>query len=193
MRDQVEGLIIDEMRLMAARETVTTDTYIAGSVLGAATTAALRCESALVRAEMDRMRAGGVVPRIGVSPSFPPLPRADAGLEEWERALRDAEVAVEALSTRAINVDLAARYGVETWKEAAAGLDAMVAGARAVAASATGAATAAEAARGAVLAPVAARLSALAKRFVTASEVAIRTEAVVEEAEREAKRRRPCS
>ncbi len=185
MREQVEGLIIDEMRLMAAHETVTSAAYMS------ALPAALRSESALVRADMERMRAGGVVPHIGASASFPSLPRADAVVGEWAAAVSAAEVAVEALSTRGINVELAAKYGVDAWKEAAAGLDAMVAGARGAAASAAGSAAAAASSRAAAVAPIAARLGALSKRYSAASEAALRTEEAVAEAEREAKRPRP--
>jgi hypothetical protein len=145
--------------------------------------------SALVRAELARLEAaaaaaaggggGGsdgaaaaavaaAAPVVAVDarryePPAPPAAGAEPGA--WEAAVRRAELALEAQALRAVNLELAAEYGVEAWRAAVGEADAGVAGARARVAALAAQAEAVNAARRAAQAGGGAGLSAAGTRL----------------------------
>lgn len=126
-------------------------------------------------------------------PPPPPSGVAGAGgepLAAWESAANGARAALEAQALRGLNVELAARFGVEAWKGHVGELDALAAGVRARAGRGAAAVDALNAARQEAQASVGPRLKTLARRWEEASRGNASAELALLDASREAKRLR---
>lgn len=192
MRERVDELIIEEMKRMAGEERITAQSYLSGTRLHHFIDLATDSASALVRAELQRMVRGEPA-ESRVSPAAYSIltpPGDSAGPGEWESAVRRAEIALEAQTLRTINTELAAKYGVDTWRVGAANVEQALVSARTRAAALAQDAARLDAARSSAQAPHAARLTNLAKRYAEAVESNFATELACADAEREVKRLR---
>jgi hypothetical protein len=143
------------------------------------------------QAELSRIAAGEALRRPDVG-RFVALaaPPPDAPVEAWAAAVDRARVALEAQALRAVNLELAARYGAEAWKGGVAQLDAVAAAGRSRLAAATARVEDVNASRKAAQEPHGARLRALGRRWRETVETNGQIAGVLGDAEREVKRLR---
>jgi hypothetical protein len=175
----------------------------------------LAAVEALIQAEMTRFEPEDYLARLPAPPAardgamtklppyvpgtwdaLPPAPAAtveagDAAVDEWERAVIRARVAVEAQSARAINLELASKYGVEAWKAHLQGLERLETAAKGRVAAIARKVEEVQAARAArVTEAAAAKLRGSVRRWTDAVGSVTTAELAVAEAQREVKRLR---
>ncbi len=82
--------------------------------------------SALVRAEMEKLftaattntpiAATNAITSSQYEKVLPPPPSSSSSVAAWEKAIKEAQIAVEAQGIRSINLELMNKYGVAAWK-----------------------------------------------------------------------------
>jgi len=170
---------------------------------------------ALIQAEMARFEPGDYLAPLPAPPApgtaaahklppyvpgtwdaLPPPPAAtatdgDAAVDEWERTVVRARVAVEAQAARAVNLELASRYGVDAWKAHLVGLERLEAAARSRVAAISRKVDEVQAARAARVSEAAAgKLRGSVRKWSEAVGSVTTAELAVAEAQREVKRLR---
>lgn len=110
--------------------------------------------------------------------------------QAWEAAITHAEVALEAQTLRALNLELMSKYGTDSWKLAVAESDRLAGQARSQVASLSSSADAVNTARKAAQEPQAARLKTLARKYAASVDANFQTELACADAETEVKRLR---
>jgi pre-mRNA-splicing factor SPF27 len=210
MRATVDELILEEMARMAPPPDYLADTpFLGSSSFSSSSSSAV---SALLQAELERMAAGlppstsasaaaagggeGHVvdmhryDRVEAPPAGAGSSSSDAALGAWIAAVSRAELALEAQQSRALNLELMARYGVDAWKAHAQEADAIAKAAKARVESLTERATAVNAVRKQSQEAPAQRLGVLARRYAETVDMNLQTELACADAEAEVRRLR---
>jgi hypothetical protein len=186
LRAQVDALILEEMTRMDVPD------YLGQSHLR---NPAVGSRSALVAAELARLEKGDASPSSGVDASRYEMPQAPTGAAAedplaWEEAIKKAEIALEAQTLRAINLELASKYGVDAWKAAAEDADRLASGFKARVADLAHRADTLNAQRKAEQERHGPKLKALARRYDELVSASFATELACAEVEADVKRRR---
>jgi pre-mRNA-splicing factor SPF27 len=187
MRDVVNGLILEEMSRFEPPD------YLSNTPLGAAISSATEVRSELIRAELERISRGEAMQKLDVSGYdriSAPSGSAAEDPEAWTSAVRRAEVAAEALSLRAINVELMSKYGPDAWKAHVSDVEKLSNAARSRADAAAASCAVVNEERRVAQEPYARRLQTLTRKWATAVDSNFQIELACVDADREVKRLR---